>query len=242
MIALGLALLLSAPLQASTLEDANRQYEAGSFSGAIAAYQAVIAKEPSNAAAHFNLGNAYYKEGGPGSLGRAIASYERAFLLLPRDGNVRYNLDLALRKAGETLVPEGTPRSLHLIFHWLSAGELAGLHWLAFWALCLLGSAYAWRRSWRERLFPYAAAAAGAWLFFAAWLGMRSLIDVKDLGVITAANTEGRSGPGLQFPVGFNAPEGRRVTILTQRGEWLEVGVLKEGLRGWVPVKSIERI
>ena len=40
----------------------------------------------------------------------------------------------------------------------------------------------------------------------------------------------------------FNAPEGRRLVIVSESGDWLEVGVLKEGLKGWMLAKNVERV
>ena len=43
-----------------------------------------------------------------------------------------------------------------------------------------------------------------------------------------------RSGPGDQFPVGYSAPEGQRVLLLSRRPGWVEIGVPSRSLKGWV--------
>ena len=50
-----------------------------------------------------------------------------------------------------------------------------------------------------------------------------------------------RSGPGTQFTVGYIIPEGRRVQLLnTYSNEiWVEVGMNKEAIKGWVLKKQI---
>ena len=55
-------------------------------------------------------------------------------------------------------------------------------------------------------------------------------------------DAEVRSGPGETFPVSFKVPEGRRVSRLDARGKWVEIGVLKKGLKGWVSAEAIEGI
>ena len=61
-------------------------------------------------------------------------------------------------------------------------------------------------------------------------------------GVIISESAEIRSGPGENFNVSFTAPEGRRVQILSVNDDWLEIGVLKEGAKGWIPAACVEVI
>jgi hypothetical protein len=61
-------------------------------------------------------------------------------------------------------------------------------------------------------------------------------------GVIIAQRAELRNGPGEKFTVGYTAPEGRRVRVLSASGTWLEVGLLKEGVKGWTLAASVERL
>jgi len=145
---------------ADPFQEANRLYESSRFDAAIAGYRALLERHPDDPALNFNLGNAYFRLGTPGSLGQSIVFYERAFALSPRDGDIRHNLDFALSRAGEMLIPPGMPPALFTLFHLLSGAELAALHWLGFWATMLLGSAFLLRESARERLRPWLTAAA----------------------------------------------------------------------------------
>lgn len=224
------------------LSRGDRLYEASKFAEAAAAYREAAAADPLEAAAHYNLGNAYYRMGGAGDLARAIASYQRAFALSPRDPDVRHNLDFALRRAGETLVPTGMPSAAFVLFHLLSRTELAALHWLGLWALLLLASAALLREGWRERLRPWLLWAGVFWAAAGGWWGLLASTDIQAPAVILSGDAEVRSGPGLNFPVSFKAPEGRRVSVLDEKEGWLEIGVLKEGLRGWLPSDQVERI
>jgi uncharacterized protein YraI len=65
---------------------------------------------------------------------------------------------------------------------------------------------------------------------------------VANPAVIVAPDAEARSGPGLNFPVNFKAPEGRRVSVVQEADGFVEVGVLKEGLKGWIPAEQLERL
>lgn len=233
-----IALAAGARAQSSPSE-AQKKYDAGDFTGAAGAYAKLAAEQPREPAWRYDLGNALFKAG---KLGPAIASYERAFELAPRDGDARFNLEFALKRAGEELVPAGVPPLLFGLFHLLSDAELAGLHWLFCWAALLLGAAWLLAPGRRERLEPWAAAALALWLAAGGWWGARRLVEPGRLGVITASTAELRSGPGAGFGVSFTVPEGRRVEIVSEEGAWLEVVLPKEGAKGFILADAVEKI
>ncbi len=235
-----LAAALSLPAAAAPYHDARAAYDSGDFERAAAAFAALSAADPGDAALHYDLGGALLKAG---KLGRASASYQRAFDLDPRDGDVRHNLDFVLKRSGEELTPPGIPKPAFAAFTALSSRELAGLHWLAAWtALSLAGLVLLGGAERREKLSGRLMGAAAAWLFFGLWwAGLRAVLP-PGRGVIIAGRAELRNGPGEKFTVGYTAPEGRRVRVLSESGEWLEVGLLKEGVKGWILAASVEKL
>lgn len=241
-LATAAALQAAGPSAAQNLDAANRRYQQGLYAEAAEEYLALLRADPDSAALRYNLGNAAIKEGSPGSLGRATAQYLRAWRLHPRDPDIRHNLDFALRRSGDSLVPSGVPRALHLLFHFFSEKELLGLQWLGYWACLSLGSVLLAFPKRRSRLRPCLAAALAFWAVGLSWWGLRRFCGPSNLAVVLQADVEARSGPGDRFPVGFNAPEGRRASILSDKGNWIEIMLLKEGLAGWVPARAVERI
>lgn len=237
-----LALLFALPARAMDLAEANKLYEQSKFAEAAAAYKELAAQAPLNPAAHYNLGNAYFRLAKPGDLARAIASYQRAFDLSPRDGDIRHNFDFALKRAGEELVPTGMPSAAFVLFHLLSRAELSALHWLGFWVFLLLASTALWLEKRREALKPWVLYSGIFWAFAGGWWALLALTDVQNPGVVLTLDAEVRSGPGLNFPVNFKSPEGRRVSVLDEKEGWVEIGVLKEGLKGWISAEQVERI
>jgi hypothetical protein len=177
-----------------------------------------------------------------GRLGPAVASYQRAFDLAPRDGDVAFNLDFALRRAGEELVPAGVPPLVYRAFHWLGDEELAGLHWACFWAALLLATAWLLLADRRAALLSWALGALLAWALAGCWWAARSWLEPSARGVVVKATAELRSGPGENFSVSFTVPEGRRVELLSEAAEWLEVGLAKEGAKGWVKAADVEKL
>jgi tetratricopeptide (TPR) repeat protein len=218
---------------------AKQKFDSGDYTGAAAGFSEALKASPDDAALHYDLGNALFRAG---KLGPAIASYQRAFDLWPRGGDIRFNLGFALRRAGEELVPPGVPPVMFTLFYWLSARELAGLHWLFCWLALLTATAWLLRQELRERLFTPALALACLWAVFGGWWGLRAWLEPNERGVIVRATGEVRSGPGENFPVTVTAPEGRRVEILSEQGAWLEIGILKEGAKGWIAADSVEKI
>ncbi|MFA6029267.1 MAG: tetratricopeptide repeat protein [Elusimicrobiota bacterium] len=240
-----LLLLLALPAAASDrvgIDEGTRHYEAGRYEEAVARYQEAVDREPLDPVARYDLGNAFYRRAKAGDLGRAIASWQRAFALSPRDSDIRHNLDFALKRAGESLVPAGMPAPAFILFHILSRDETSALHWLGFWLLLLLLSAGLWNPEWRARLRPWTLCAGLLWAAAGAGWALIAFTDVQNPGVILAADAEVRSGPGLSAPVSFKVPEGRRVSVLGESSGWVEIGVLREGLKGWIPADQLEKI
>lgn len=238
--ALLLAVLLPLSAAGATYDDAKKAYDAADYDRAVTAFNELIARSPNDSALRYGLGNALLKAG---KLGRASASYQRAFDLDPRDSDGRHNLDFALDRAGEELAPPGIPAPAFAAFTALSARELSGLHWLAAWAtLILAGLFLPGAAPRRESLRGWLIGASAAWLTFGLWwAGLRAVLP-SGRGVIIVARAELRNGPGEKFTVGYTAPEGRRVRIFSESGPWLEVGLLKEGVKGWTAVTSVEKL
>ncbi|MBI3289658.1 MAG: tetratricopeptide repeat protein [Elusimicrobia bacterium] len=234
------ALLAAGGAQAASYEEARAAYDAGSFDQAAGLFAALSTQRPRDAALHYDQGNALLKAG---RLGAASAAYQRAFDLDPRDADIRHNLDFALKRAGEALAPPGVPPLAFAAFTAMSSRELAGLHWLAAWATMILAAlALLGGESRRAKLAAPLGCAAAVWLAAGLWWsGLRATLP-PDRGVITAGLAELRNGPGEKFSVGYTAPEGRRVRVLSESGQWLEVGLLKEGVKGWVLASSVARL
>lgn len=234
-----LAGAVATALWAQPHADGQKRYDAGDFEGAAAAFRQAVAAEPREPAWHYDLGNALFKAG---RLGPAIASYQRAFDLAPRDRDVRDNLSFSLKRAGEDLVPPGVPAALFALFYWASATELAGLHWLFCWVALLLAACWIAAPARRPALGTPLIAALCCWALAGLWWGARRALEPEARGVIARPVAELRSGPGDGFSVSFTVPEGRRVEILSDAGAWFEVGLPREGAKGWLKAADVEKL
>lgn len=243
-----LALLIAAPCAAHAydsgeLAEYNDLYRSGQYEEALEGYNKIIAKEPSNQWGYYNAGNALFRLN---RIGPAIHSYAEAFMLDPRSQDIRANLDFALRQTGQTLVPEGAPAALHYAYMILSESELKATATLLFWLACLAGAGgFLLDKSKWGRLSATAAAVATVTLIMTlTWLGARQSSPFSSAGVVTReGGTRMLSGPGENFKTYASAPEGRLVKILdTGDVAYYEIGLQKEGIKGWALKSDVEKI
>ena len=83
---------LGAFAQEATIKEAEVAYTKEDYGKAIELYEGLLKTHGESAEIYYNLGNAYYKEN---KIAPAILNYERALLLDPGDGDIRFNLQLA---------------------------------------------------------------------------------------------------------------------------------------------------
>jgi tetratricopeptide (TPR) repeat protein len=243
-----LALLLTLPAAAGAydrgeLAEFNDLYRNGQYEEALEGYKLIIAKEPSNQWAWYNAGNALFRLN---RMGPAVFNYAKAFMLDPRSQDIRANLDFALRQTGQSLAPEGAPAALHYLYFMVSETELKAFAILLFWLACLAGAACFLLDGGTGGVFTgrLSLTAAGLLVFSVLWLAARQSSPYSSAGVVTrAGGTRMLSGPGEKFKTYASAPEGRLVKILDTGDEaYYEIGLQKEGIKGWALKSEIEKI
>lgn len=225
------------------LAQLNDLYKNDSFEEALEGYSKIIVQEPGNPWGWYNAGNAMFRLN---RTGPAVFYFAKAFRLNPRDPNIRFNLEFALRQTGQALLPEGLPRVLHYVYYFLSDREILALAICLFWLACLAGAA--------GFLLDGAPAAAPSGraavilgtlcLASLAWLGARQNSPFAQAGVITkTGGTRLLSGPGDNFKACASAPEGLLVKVLDSAdNDYYEIGLTKEGVKGWALKREVEKI
>jgi tetratricopeptide (TPR) repeat protein len=252
-LAAGIAVALlcaAAPLSGAGADEAtpqtaffqgNQAYAAGRYDEAIRAYQSVRDSGLESGALDFNLGNAFFKGG---QIARAIASYERARRLLPRDPDVQSNLAYAREVAqveGETV-----PLWRRLAFPFATratGGELAVLASLCWCALWLLLTVRVLVPRLRLGLGRAALVAAALYLVLAGSLGLRlASVELRDSAIVTAAGGSSvRFEPSATGTEHFPVAPGTALDVTDERDEWLQVR-RTDGRRGWIPRAAVERL
>ncbi len=219
----------------------NEAYAAGRYDEAVRAWEALRAAGTESGALHFNLGNAYVKQG---DLGRAIASYERAARLLPRDPDVAANLAFAREEAHiEPPPPPLWQRVLAPAAFRATARELAAALvavWLLLWAALIARALLPQRATVLGRIAGIAGLAA---LFTALNLAVRvtAVETCRGAVVVAPGSTPARFEPAPGGTEHFTAVAGEAVEIAEQRDGWHLIA-RADGRRGWVPAASVERL
>ncbi|MEO8604640.1 MAG: BatD family protein [bacterium] len=238
--ALSVARADAPPPQAAFFQG-NQAYAAGKYDDAVTAYDSVRRDGLTSGALEFNLGNAWVKRG---DFGHAIAAYERAARLLPRDPDIAANLGFAREQAKlEVTAPLLWQR---LAFPFAAAasrttlGAVATALWWIFWlalaARLLLPAA-------RVGLTRTVLATAIAWLIVASsWSFRVTELDAANAAVVVApGETPARFEPSLSGTGHFSLTPGATLAVLEERDGWLQVR-RSDGLRGWIPADAVERV
>jgi tetratricopeptide (TPR) repeat protein len=213
----------------------NQAYEAGSYAEAVAAYKRIRSSGLGSPELHLNLGNAHYRRG---ELGKAILSYRRCLRLSPRDGDAKWNLQLARERAGsqpQTLSLVG--RVVRSVVESFSSSELTGALVMLLWSSGAIGLYHVLKRS-RWSAMALLALGLASVPILLLWAG-RVAVEGEPLAVVieTAA---GRSGPGGDYQLEFTAGEGTEVVVEKSQEGWALVTV-PAGYRGWIEDDKLER-
>jgi tetratricopeptide (TPR) repeat protein len=232
-IALALAVALAAADPAARFAEANARLEAGDPDGAARLYEALLADGLESPALHANLGAARLRAG---RRGPAVASFERALRLDPRDEDARADLAVARgRSAGGVDRPflarvvERTPDA------WAAAAFAAP------WATLFVLLAVARRARARRRALLRLGAALAAVLaaLGASLLAGRVAERGAAVAIVVAAEAPLREGPEEALRPSLRLPEGTAIRLLETRGGAARVR-LASGAEGWVRTSDLE--
>jgi hypothetical protein len=225
----------------SDMAQANLLYESGDYSGAVGLYQQLIDTGIEDGAVYYNLGNAYFKSG---DVGRAVLNYRRAQALLPRDPDVKANLQLAQSQTRDRLEREGNALVsfvTNLFVGWSTTDEVA-VFGLIFWvALCGCGCLWLFWKKQRGLLQTMAIMLAAGLALCVLSLGLRFTDARHPHGVITATSVEVKSGPGTDYIAEFSLHSGAEIRVLEYRSGWTRIA-LPGDLQGWVPGDAVEQV
>jgi tetratricopeptide (TPR) repeat protein len=212
------------------------------YSRAAAGFTALLESGLRNAALEYNLANTYLRLG---QLGRAIVHYRRALLLDPSNDKVRANLEYARRQV-EPYIPDHGPGHLVqtlLFVHYNTTlrGRFVAcaLSSIAGWLLLALRLRFARRILTIPGLVSIVLAlslAASVWSEVRTHQNYPPAVVLDQEVILRAGRGEGYE-PALRQPLG----PGVELRILQTRGDWAEIR-LPNGVTGWLPVSSIERV
>ncbi len=218
----------------------NAAFLAGSFAGAIDAYEKARAQGSDDARLFYNLGCAHLKAG---HLGEAVRDFEMARVRDPRDADISYNLDFA-KSSRKDALPEVDESIVMRIGRFgverMRFVELAGAA-AAFYVLGFAIAGAGWPRR-RERSGKRVIALGAALLALAFVAGAYAIEHRREFGgaraVVAPAELEIKSGPSMDNPTLFTIHEGLDCKVRETRGTWSLIEI-PTGFTGWAPNEAL---
>ena len=234
-----------APEVVETKAQADSAYINNDFASAVYLYENILANQGESADIYYNLGNSYYKMV---NIAKAIVNYEKALVLNPADGDIRFNLELAQSKT----VDKVTPMSEIFLVTWMK--NLTDLMSEKGWAkmgittfILMLSMLALYFFSKKIALKKIGFISAVCLLFICVLANIfassqKNKAESHGEGIIMAPSVTVKSTPNDGGTDLFILHEGHKVTIKdnTMR-EWKEIQ-LEDGNVGWVPTSVIEII
>lgn len=224
----------------ATFQEGNTAYQAGDFKKALQIYESLDAKQKSGEL-YYNLGNAYFRLN---QKARALISYERAKMLLPRDTDVRWNLAIAhslVRDQLETPSESFAVYALRQITDWMNLDEAAALFFMAV-SLLLISAVLGFvfiplKALWRflQALCVVAAVLSGILLAAKIADGRNPRL------IITDAEVTARFGPSKTETSAFVLHEGTQARRIDESRDWMLIQLPNKNT-GWIPKSAGELI
>ncbi len=223
--ALAFFLAFAGMVRAGDFDEGNQLYDQGKFGEAKQAYERLVGRGEWSANLFYNLGNADYRIG---AAGKAVLNYERALVLDGTHSEARANLKW-LR--GQTGAKEPARRWWDNAYPAVPGDVFAVIASLAVWG-AIFGIV-------RRKNFGWVIVA----LLFAAYAGFGVMRAEKDraLAVIIAKDAAARLAPADRASLAEPLPEGSRVRVLSERGEWIYCALPGGGF-GWVAQGQLEKV
>lgn len=222
------------------LLQASRAYKEGSYDEAVAHYESICAAGSSNGRLYYNLGNAYMRAGQPG---RALLNYRRAELRMPRNDDVRSNIQYALTQARDSIECRGYTATLLDICFWYTRLSATEIIWTAiacntlFWLLLLIRFFYR-----REGLTIGLTIVLFLTVIFGASAAVKHYTVVyAPRGVVVAPEIQVRSGTSLNDTLLFKLHEAAEFVWEEERDGCVLIS-LCDGKKGWVQASSITKV
>ena len=233
----------------SLFTEANTQYANGNYAEAATIYQQILndnatsADPLPSAEIHYNLGNAYFKQG---ELAQSILAYERCLRLQPTHKDAKHNLLFAQSRIIDNIHDTNT----FFLANWIKAvrNALSQRTWtilsiLLFNLMLVLCFVFAFSHTtWLRKSAFYTAiialAISAIALANAISLNKRDTLRAEAIitqGIVNAKSSPDRSGNDL-----FTLHEGTKVTITETIADWCCIQIGNN--IGWMPLAHLERI
>ncbi|MFC1512425.1 SH3 domain-containing protein [bacterium] len=213
----------------SHFDKANTLFEEKDYIKALDLYLKIYEQGFYSKDLFYNISNTHYRLG---NIGQSLRYIEKAYRISPRDSDIRFNRKLLYTNTGQT---ENVWES---IIGFLSINELSiiCLVLVSLIFIFLIISKFITKR-W---LYWVKFGVISLTIIFSVWLYASYLIFYKNpYGVVLPQEINAYSGPSLEQTISFTVPAGQKIVILGKSNGWLDIGVKKDRLRGWIQEQEI---
>tara|TARA_B110000438_G_scaffold97718_1_gene96757 strand:- start:25 stop:771 length:747 start_codon:yes stop_codon:yes gene_type:complete len=213
------------------------------YDDAIQTYESILSLGYESGELYYNLGNAYYRKD---YLGQAIWAYSKAKDLLPRDINVKHNLEVSIAERIDRIdmpkpffilkIYRGI-KSKYNLQEWILFGSTI----LLVQAILIFGIQVGWlNRNFNQLFVPMLTSV----VISIHGITMDKYLENnrKHTGIVIANDINAYSGPYFgDNTILFQINEGSNVDIQQSQKDWVEV-LLIDGKKGWVPSESVRKL
>lgn len=229
---------------AITKKNADDEYKKGNYQQAIKDYEELL-KKGESVSLYYNLGNAYYRTD---NITRAILNYERALLLSPGDGDIRFNLQMARSKTIDKITPKS---EMFFVTWYKSIVNLMNVDSWTYCAVISLSAAlallllYLFVGNVKLRKVGFYGTVIFVILFVLSniFAYEQKQILIHRMGaVVISPSAILKKTPVINSDNGGIVHEGSRVDIVDDTMKGWKLVKLEDGREGWVQSSQIERI
>lgn len=220
---------------AEKIHAAEAAFDAGAYRQALDLYQEIVASGHVNGHVYYNMGIAWYRLH---NKGEAMAALLAARHYLPRDADVKFNLQYVQDKITDNLgveMPRRFYHALSFITDFLTARELSFTGLLALGAALLLLSIWLF---YRQIVFLLK---LGILLIVIAVLSVIFLqaktMLTEHWGAVTAERAAVYSGPGEDNTTLFMLHAGAPFVVEQETNNYLQIK-LSDGKKGWIAANT----
>lgn len=226
------------------VDSATVSYNNQQFDKAAMFYEQVLNHGISSADLHYNLGNAYYKQG---MLAKSILHFEKALKYNPSHDDAKFNLELATNAITDRISQPTEPfyqRWYKQLWQSMPVDSWAYISIAGFGVLIITILLFIFTSSitLKKILLPTSALSL-LLLLSTLKLGSESKNYQMDtgMGVVFEYSLNVKSAPDDSGTDLFTIHEGLKIEIIEVLGDWSRISIA-DGRIGWIPSDSFQKI
>lgn len=214
-------------------------YDRGEYQEAVQVFEELLVADSKRGYVLYNLGNAYYKLGKNGD---SLGAYLAAKRYLPRDPNLKANIDFVYKFTEDRLGLESARPAWTKGFFWIDRLNLPEQLYLGSTVMGFAFLVFAcgfWLKNQNLKVFGWF---SGVCFTVALLVFSGALVTTnfqEHWGAVSVPVTDVYSGKNTGTPVVFKLKEGAPVIVEREDSNWVNIR-LSDGKKGWIPKATVK--